>query len=217
MRQIVGDKHKSGSRGQKGGNVGNHLSAMFDVDRDASLAIDWDRIIQDMESTASGNKVGGSHDYGIDISKKQMGGLLLPAMVGGKTSKICMILDNSVSVSYDDLIAYRDQVGVLLSNGIRDIDVIYCDTRGKLFPGINDIDDLPLVRGHGTNMVNGLDMAFNQPKNYDLVIVISDGDTPYPDTSEYPCSKFMFVIVENQYTDLNVVPDDIQTFVVTRS
>lgn len=203
--------HEGGGRGEF---FGTSIVIDKSVEEKPRDRIDWEHIIEDIENTASGNKTGGMHDYSMfPTSRRAYGNFVTPGMVGGKTSRFCLIIDNSGSVNDFDLANARAQVEYILDLGIGSIDVIYCDMEATLFEDIQSIDDLPLVRGGSTNMVNGLIFASEQAASYDMVVVISDGDTEYPDVAA-GFVNYMFVIQQNDSTNLSYIPSHVKHVVI---
>jgi predicted metal-dependent peptidase len=72
---------------------------------------------------------------------------------------------------------------VLRGIGIRGnrITVLSCDSAAGVAQRVAQVEELSLVGGGGTDMRVGIDAALAQPRRPDVIVVLTDGDTPWPD------------------------------------
>jgi predicted metal-dependent peptidase len=135
-------------------------------------------------------QVAGLRDYTYqrpsrrDSSMRAQGqGIVLPAMRQPNPPKVSIVIDTSGSMSDDELTyALSETQGVLRSLGSsgRNIQVITCDAQARATK-VNSISKVNLEGGGGTDMRVGINEAMNNGTKPDVVIVLTDGFTPWPD------------------------------------
>lgn len=117
-------------------------------------------------------------------SRRRVPGLVLPAMQG-QSVLVSIVVDTSGSMSASALTAALSEIqGVLNAPGIdRDrLLVMSCDAESGTPQRISTVDAIDLVGGGGTDMTVGIEQAesFTPPPH--VVIVLTDGYTPWPDS-----------------------------------
>jgi predicted metal-dependent peptidase len=99
--------------------------------------------------------------------------------------QVAMVLDTSGSMS-DQMLgqALAEVSGVLRGLGIgrRHLRVICCDATAYQAQRILDASDVRLLGGGGTDMGAGLKAATELKPRPDLIVVLTDGHTPWPST-----------------------------------
>jgi predicted metal-dependent peptidase len=94
-----------------------------------------------------------------------------------------MVLDTSGSMS-DSMLgqALAEVTGVLRALGVgrRQLKLLCCDAQAYEVQRVRNIGDVALVGGGGTDMGAGLGAALALKPRPDLVIVLTDGFTPWP-------------------------------------
>jgi predicted metal-dependent peptidase len=111
-------------------------------------------------------------------------GTILPAMLASEPPVVAIVVDTSASIDGALLdIAVAEVSGVLASVGRSSRGVIFisCDSSAYL-SRIRQVEDIALVGGGGTDMRVGIALALEQRPIPQLVIVITDGETPWPDS-----------------------------------
>ena len=97
--------------------------------------------------------------------------------------QVAMVLDTSGSMS-DSMLgqALGEVGGVLCSLGLgrRNLRVICCDAQAYQHQRVLDASDVQLLGGGGTDMGAGLTAAAALRPRPDLVVVLTDGHTPWP-------------------------------------
>lgn len=97
--------------------------------------------------------------------------------------QVAMILDTSGSMS-DAMLAQSlaEVTGVLRALGVgrRQLKVLCCDAQAYEAQKVRSIGDVALVGGGGTDMGAGLGAAVALKPRPDLVVVLTDGFTPWP-------------------------------------
>lgn len=136
----------------------------------------------------------GKKDYSYSKpSRKQdalrQGGInvLLPSMRNPSPPQISVVIDTSGSITRAEIEKYASELFSILraigSSG--KLNIIGCDT-GTTGPfqvkRATDIPKLDLRGGGGTDLRKGIDLAL-QPKKVDIVIVATDGETPWHELS----------------------------------
>lgn len=96
--------------------------------------------------------------------------------------KVALVIDTSGSMS-DSMLgqALGEVTGVLRSLGVarRDLRVIACDARAYQAQSVRDLGAIRLEGGGGTDMGAGLDAAAALRPRPDLIVVLTDGFTPW--------------------------------------
>lgn len=135
-------------------------------------------------------QVAGLRDYTYkrisrrDAAMKQAGQtIILPAMRQPNPPKVSIVIDTSGSMS-DDMLSWAlsETQGVLRSLGStgRQVRVISCDAKATT-QRVTNIASVKLAGGGGTDMRIGITEAMSHRDKPDVVIVLTDGYTPWPD------------------------------------
>lgn len=107
--------------------------------------------------------------------------MTLPSLSVGKTPTLYIVLDTSGSMRSIDLARAVSEVSALMKKFRGNTYLIACDAASK--EGVNKISkiqDIQLFGGGGTNMGVGIDIASNAKPAPDIILVITDGGTPWP-------------------------------------
>jgi len=95
---------------------------------------------------------------------------------------VAVVIDTSGSMS-DSMLgqALGEVTGVLRSLGIarRNLRVIACDARAYEVQAVRDVNAIRLPGGGGTDMGAGIDAATALRPRPDLIVVLTDGYTPW--------------------------------------
>jgi predicted metal-dependent peptidase len=97
--------------------------------------------------------------------------------------RVAMVLDTSASMGEELLAQAIGEVGGVLRSlglGRRDLRVICCDAEAYQAQRVFDARSIRLLGGGGTDMGAGLFAAAALRPRPDLVIVLTDGHTPWP-------------------------------------
>lgn len=150
--------------------------------------VDWRRELASLVRRSFA-QVAGLRDYTYqrpsrrDSSMKASGqGIILPAMRQPNPPQVAIVIDTSGSMSDEELSwALSETQGVLRSLGSsgRSIKVITCDAEAHT-SRVNSVSKIQLQGGGGTDMRIGIDEAMNNRNKPDVVIVLTDGYTPWP-------------------------------------
>ncbi|TMR92683.1 DUF2201 family putative metallopeptidase [Nonomuraea basaltis] len=127
----------------------------------------------------------GRVDYSYRRPSRRAGAvpsIVLPALVR-PVPRIAVVIDTSGSVTRTGLTqALGELDGVLRAAGHRWIEAICCDTEAYPVQRVRRADQVELAGGGGTDLRAGLAAAAGA----DVVIVLTDGDTPWPERRPRP-------------------------------
>lgn len=110
-------------------------------------------------------------------------GVVLPSL-RQPLPRVAMVIDTSGSVSDQMLGQALAEVGAVLRSvgiGRRHLRVVCCDAQAYEAQRVVDARSVRLAGGGGTDMGVGLDAAVDLRPRPDLVVVLTDGCTPWPD------------------------------------
>ncbi|MCF6476547.1 hypothetical protein FAF44_50695, partial [Nonomuraea sp. MG754425] len=109
--------------------------------------------------------------------------VVLPALVR-PLPRVSVLVDTSGSVTRPALVqALGELDGVLRASGHRRVDVTCCDTKAYPAQRVRAAAQVELVGGGGTDLRPGFEAA---APGADVLIVLTDGDTPWPDRRPRP-------------------------------
>jgi predicted metal-dependent peptidase len=107
--------------------------------------------------------------------------IVMPAMIR-PVPDIALVVDTSGSIGRDRLNRLAAEVAEILDKvGRRRMRVMCCDAVVHPVQEIRRIEELHLVGGGGTDMRAGIEAAVRLRPRPDLIIVLTDGNTPWPD------------------------------------
>lgn len=150
--------------------------------------VDWRRELASLVRRTFA-QVAGLRDYTYqrpsrrDSSMRAMGqGIILPAMRQPNPPRVAIVIDTSGSMSDEELTwALGETQGVLrsLGSGGRQVSVISCDAKAHI-SRVNSVSKVNLQGGGGTDMTVGINAAMGSGMKPDVIIVLTDGYTPWP-------------------------------------
>jgi predicted metal-dependent peptidase len=143
--------------------------------------------------------------------------VLLPSLRQPAPPKVSVVVDTSGSISEDELRRFVSEVsGIVRAVGFSSgVNVICCDAAAypaQTFKNPNKLDELELLGGGGTDMREGISAAIGARQKPDLVVVVTDGYTPWPDSKPRQCGHFITVLTSAE--ELENVPDWMKTIVI---
>ena len=145
--------------------------------------VDWHAELRAVVSKHIGQHAG-RRDYTYRRpSRRHAPGVILPGMVGHAPPSVAVVIDTSGSMMPSDLARALAETGDLvrrLSHSHIPVRVIACDSAATTAQTVRDVRQVELVGGGGTNMVAGIEAAVGLTPRPDLVVVITDGWTPWP-------------------------------------
>jgi predicted metal-dependent peptidase len=146
--------------------------------------VDWREVLAGSTRQAIG-WVSGAVDYTYLRPSRRAAAqprVVLPSM-RRPLPTVAIVVDTSGSMSDDDLAeAMAEVAGVLRGVGIRGnrITVFACDAAVGVAQRVARAEELDLTGGGGTDMRVGIAAALAQPRPPDVIVVLTDGATPWP-------------------------------------
>jgi predicted metal-dependent peptidase len=136
-----------------------------------------------MRSAVAGAGAGDDYSYGRP-SRRSAGvpGAVLPSL-RRRPPRVCVIIDTSGSVSDDELGSALLEVAAISRavGGRRDlVHVLSCDAAAGVVRSLCRAEGIPLVGGGGTDLRTGFDRALRSRPRPDVVVALTDGQTPWP-------------------------------------
>ncbi|WP_416985197.1 DUF2201 family putative metallopeptidase [Streptomyces sp. T028] len=137
-----------------------------------------------VRSAASGAGGGEDYSYGRP-SRRSAGvpGVVLPSL-RRRPPQVSVIIDTSGSVSDAELGSALLEVAAICraAGGRRDlVTVLPCDADSRFVHSLCRGEGIPLMGGGGTDLRAGFARALRTPPRPDVVVVLTDGQTPWPE------------------------------------
>jgi len=169
--------------------AGGHVPAGFERWARAFLRpqIDWRREFA-AQVRAGLDAVSGAVDYSYRRPSRRAGSpigraIVLPALIQ-PVPRVAVVVDTSASMSREHLERVLAEVkGLLRSRGIRGsrLTVLSCDTAIRSSQEVFAVEQVRLHGGGGTDMGVGLRAAVALRPRPEVIVVLTDGQTPWPD------------------------------------
>jgi predicted metal-dependent peptidase len=137
--------------------------------------------------------VSGAVDYSYKRPSRRIGtplgrDVLLPALIQ-PAPRIAVVVDTSASMSESNLLQALAEIhGILRSCGVANqrLKVLACDSAVRSTQTVFSARQVTLRGGGGTDMAAGLDAASALRPKPEMVIVVTDGFTPWPTRPNIP-------------------------------
>lgn len=110
-------------------------------------------------------------------------GIVMPAMVGPDPD-VALVVDTSGSITPTVLTGFLTEITEILARAAgprRRLRVICCDRRAHGIQTVRRAEDIELVGGGGTDQRKGMSAALALRPRPDLILVLTDGQTPWPE------------------------------------
>ncbi|WP_404963064.1 DUF2201 family putative metallopeptidase [Streptomyces sp. 147326] len=142
-----------------------------------------------IRSATSGSGAGEDYSYGRP-SRRSAGlpGAVLPSL-RRRPPRVTVVIDTSGSVSDAELGSALLEVAAISRavGGRRDlVTVVPCDAAARIVHPLCRGEGIPLLGGGGTNLREGFAKALRTGPRPDVIVVLTDGQTPWPATRP-PC------------------------------
>lgn len=150
----------------------------------APPTVPWDRLLRAAVRRALADRAGRTDYTYSRPPRRRLPGIVRPAMRAPSVT-VAVVVDTSGSMSRGDLDAAMGEVhGVLQASGVaRDrVRLVSCDAAATTAHRVRTARSVHLTGGGGTDMRVGIEAAEHAHPAPDVVIVLTDGDTPWPDT-----------------------------------
>jgi predicted metal-dependent peptidase len=142
-----------------------------------------------IRSAASGPGAGEDYRYGRPARRSaSLPGVVLPSL-RRRPPRVSVVIDTSGSVGDDELGSALLEVAAIVRavGGRRDlVTVLSCDAAAHAVHPLCRAEGIPLVGGGGTDLRAGFARALKARPGPDVVVVLTDGHTPWPDARP-PC------------------------------
>ncbi|MFF4274522.1 VWA-like domain-containing protein [Streptomyces sp. NPDC001536] len=142
-----------------------------------------------VRSAASGPGGGEDYTYGRPSRRSaSVPGAVLPSL-RRRPPRVSVVIDTSGSVSDAELGSALLEVAAIARavGGRRDlVSVLPCDAAAQFVHPLCRGEGIPLMGGGGTDLRTGFTRALRARPKPDVVVVLTDGQTPWPDTRP-PC------------------------------
>ncbi|MEU3778014.1 VWA-like domain-containing protein [Streptomyces sp. NPDC032472] len=132
---------------------------------------------------------GGAVDYTYRRPSRRtpaLGGRVVLPSLRRPLPRVAIVIDTSGSMGEDDLAAALGEVtGVLREVGVRGnrVAVLACDADVHAVARVTSTDQVALAGGGGTDMRVGISAALAMPDRPNIIVVLTDGYTPWPEES----------------------------------
>lgn len=146
--------------------------------------IDWRRALSGAVREAAA-WASGAVDYTYRRPSRRgaaLPGVVLPTL-RQPVPRVAIVVDTSGSMGDDDLAAAMGEItGVLRTVGIggNRVAVLACDADVHAVRRVTTVDQVELAGGGGTDMRVGIEAALRGPQPPQIVVVLTDGATPWP-------------------------------------
>lgn len=146
----------------------------------APAVVPWPKVLRAAVRRAVEDQAGQVHHSWRRPNRRAPKGLLLPTLRAPKIT-VDLIIDTSASMGDDDLAAALSETrGVLRRTGAK-VRVLCCDAASSIPRAVLSIGDVTLTGGGGTDLRVGIDAALAARPRADVIVVFTDGGTPWPD------------------------------------
>lgn len=148
--------------------------------------------------------VAGLRDYTYTRPSRRAGsvpGVILPAVRHPRPPRVRVVIDTSGSMSGEMLAQCLAEIAAIVARASRrggdPVEVIACDAAAADAQVARRISDLVLTGGGGTDMRVGMTAAARRRPKADLIVVLTDGETLWPDSPppENPWARYVAVLV----------------------
>jgi predicted metal-dependent peptidase len=165
-----------------------------------------------VRTAISGPGVGEDYTYGRPARRSAgLPGVVLPSL-RRRPPRACVIVDTSASVSDAELGSAIVEIAAIVRavGGRRDlVSVLSCDAAAHVTQPLCRAEGIPLVGGGGTDLRAGFAKALRTSPRPDVVVALTDGQTPWPDARP-PCRTVVGLFPRQRQSgedDPDYVPD----------
>jgi len=136
-----------------------------------------------IRSATSGSGAGEDYSYGRPARRSaSLPGVILPSL-RRRPPRVAVVIDTSGSVSDAELGSALLEVASIgrAVGGRRDlVTVLPCDAAARVVHPLCRAEGIPLLGGGGTDMRTGFAQALRTTPRPDVVVILTDGQTPWP-------------------------------------
>lgn len=146
----------------------------------APATVPWPKVLRAAVRRAVEDQAGQVHHCWRRPNRRAPKGLLLPTMRAPRIA-VDLIIDTSGSMGADDLAAALSETRAVLRRTTATVRVLCCDAAATAARPVRSISDVQLAGGGGTDMRVGIAAALDARPPADVIVVFTDGGTPWPD------------------------------------
>ena len=150
----------------------------------APPTVPWDRLLRAAVRRAVAERAGRVNYTYSRPSRRRLPKIVKPAMRAPSVI-VSIVVDTSGSMSQGDLDAAMSEVtGVLRSSGVarEHVRLLSCDAAATTAQRVRSATSVTLTGGGGTDMRVGITAAEQASPAPHVIVVLTDGDTPWPET-----------------------------------
>jgi hypothetical protein len=171
--------------------------------------LDWKKLLAFNLRSAVSN-VAGRRDYTYARPSRRQGAVnaagmkfILPAMRQPQPPCVAIVLDTSGSIGDDTLDIYLSEIrGIMNAVGISSgVWVLPCDSKVHEVEKIRsfDVTKVRIKGGGGTNMSVGIEEALRIRPRANIVVTLTDGATPWPESKPVGSIVYLAVLTTKSY------------------
>lgn len=168
------------------------------ADEQRSPSVDWRAELAAI-IRRSLSSVTGAVDYSYRRPSRRASatpGVVLPSL-RRPAVEVVVVCDTSATVSEDQLVrAVAEIDGLLRACGTRSVRVLAVDTAVHTVSTVTRGRDVALIGGGGTDLAVGLSAALDLRPRPQVVVVLTDGFTPWPEVA--PSAEVIVALLENE-------------------
>ncbi|MFE2147280.1 VWA-like domain-containing protein [Streptomyces sp. NPDC059456] len=160
--------------------------------------VDWRRALSGAVREAAA-WAGGAVDYTYRRPSRRtpaLGGRVVLPSLRRPLPRVAIVVDTSGSMGEEELAAALGEVtGVLREVGVRGnrVAVLACDADVHTVSRVTSVEQVTLAGGGGTDMRVGIRAALAAAERPNIVVVLTDGYTPWPD--ETPSCRLIAALI----------------------
>jgi Uncharacterized protein conserved in bacteria len=173
--------------------------------------VDWRKILRHRISRAINHSIGARIDYSFARPSRRQSvyqPLIPPSLSGNLTGQIACVVDTSGSIDDIQLNRILSEVCGILEVFNNMVTIIPCDAKAYdpiVFTRATDLRQITsMPGGGGTNMIRGIEAALGLKPIPDVVVVLTDGYTPYPE--KLYKTPVLFGIIMDDLERTNMLP-----------
>jgi predicted metal-dependent peptidase len=174
--------------------------------------VDWRAELRSVVSRRLGHAAG-VKDYSFSrLARRRIPGFTLPGMVGAAPPRVAAVIDTSGSMLPQELAqCLGDLLGLsrAVSGDGASVTVVVCDAEVQGIHQVrtpNRIRDLELTGGGGTDMREGLAACAKLRTAPEVIVVMTDGYTPWPATPPQGLGSAVVIALVTQADSVRHVP-----------
>jgi len=173
--------------------------------------VDWKKVLRHRVSRAINHSVGARIDYSFSRPSRRQSvyqPLIPPSLSGDLTGQIACVVDTSGSIDDVQLTRILSEVCGILEVFNTPVTIIPCDAKAYapilLTRSTNLAQITSMPGGGGTNMIRGIEAALALKPTPDVVVVLTDGYTRYPERLYK--TPVLFGIITDDLERTNMLP-----------